>query len=34
MVTILSNVNSLAASRQLGVTKIDLNRTITRQVGS
>lgn len=30
MVTILSNVNSLAASRQLGVTKIDLNRTITR----
>ena len=30
MVTILSNVNALAASRQLGVTKIDLNRTITR----
>ena len=30
MVTILSNVNALAASRQLGVTKIDLNKTITR----
>ena len=30
MVTILSNVNALAASRQIGVTKVDLNRTITR----
>jgi len=30
MVTILSNVNALAASRQLGVTKIGLNQTITR----
>jgi len=30
MVTILSNVNALAASRQLGVTKIGLNTTITR----
>lgn len=30
MVTILSNVNALAASRQVGVTKIGLNTTITR----
>ena len=30
MVTILSNVNALAASRQLGITKIGLNTTITR----
>ena len=30
MVTILSNVNALAASRQLGVSKIGLNQAITR----
>ena len=30
MVTILSNVNALAASRQLGVSKIGLNTAITR----
>ncbi len=30
MVTILSNINALAASRQLGITKIGLNTTITR----
>lgn len=30
MVTILANVNALAASRQLGVTKIGLNQAITR----
>ena len=30
MVTILANVNALAASRQLGVTKVGLNQAITR----
>ncbi len=30
MVTILSNVNALAASRQIGVSKIGLNQAITR----
>jgi flagellin len=30
MTTILSNVNALAASRQLGVSKIGLNQAITR----
>jgi flagellin len=30
MVTILSNVNALAASRQLGVSKVGLNTAITR----
>ncbi len=30
MVTILSNVNALAASRQLGISKIGLNQAITR----
>lgn len=30
MVTILSNVNALAASRQIGVSKIGLNTAITR----
>ena len=30
MVTILSNVSALAASRQLGVSKIGLNQAITR----
>ena len=30
MVTILSNVNALAASRQLGVSKLGLNQAITR----
>lgn len=30
MVTILANVNALAASRQLGVSKIGLNQAITR----
>ena len=30
MVTILANVNALAASRQIGVTKIGLNQAITR----
>jgi flagellin len=30
MVTILSNVNALAASRQLGISKLGLNQAITR----